>query len=183
MTREERPIHQEEIDKVETAKNELQKYLCDDLAYLIADNFISEKFKALKEKLKYFKSRHEYEGNIYCNCVYDWKENIKKLGFKWNPKYKKWYIPIGELTPEVYGRTLKFRFCNYTTAGPLYYFYVNYESTENMKTYVKETIEKAKETEINEKPIKQAKKKTEINGKPTQAIKRNTKPDYTEYAF
>ena len=65
-------------------------------------------------------------GNIYCNCVFKWKNNIKKLGFKWDPKVKHWFIPEKRFTQAIHDATKEIRFVNDTTAGQSKYYYVNY---------------------------------------------------------
>ena len=43
------------------------------------------------------------ENNIFIKVPYDDRSNVKKLGCKWNPSKKKWYIPrnINKQTIEI----------------------------------------------------------------------------------
>ncbi len=79
----------------------------------------NETFKSVKESAVH--------GNIYCHCLFEWKTNLLKLGFLWNNKLKLWFIPVKEFTKQIYAKTKQVRFCNHTTVGPLYYYYVHYE--------------------------------------------------------
>ena len=101
------------------------------------------------------------EGLIYCHCVYSWKDNLKKLGFKWSPKYKLWYIPVSNFTNDIYEQTQVIRFTNHTSIGPLHYYYVYYMSKYDMSNY-----------DISKYDIKQEPPK--IQGK---------KSDFSKYAF
>jgi hypothetical protein len=64
--------------------------------------------------------------------VYEFKDNIKKLGFKWQPKLKLWYITLNKFTYEVYTETMKPRFINNTSSGTKYYYYVYYCTQEDI---------------------------------------------------
>ena len=55
----------------------------------------------------------KHNDNIYCRCKYEWKDNLKKLGFKWKAEIKKWYIPIDKFTKELYEKTQVTKFINY----------------------------------------------------------------------
>ncbi len=59
---------------------------------------------------------------IYCHCVYEWKDNLKELGFKWDPDYKLWYISKDVCTDEIYQKTKTPRFVGKVKN----YFYVHY---------------------------------------------------------
>jgi hypothetical protein len=51
----------------------------------------------------------EYAHNdkIYCNCDFVWKDNLKKLGFSWQPAIKKWCIPENKFTENVFRESQK----------------------------------------------------------------------------
>jgi len=45
------------------------------------------------------------QNNTYLNCPYSEKEECKKLGGKWDPFRKKWYVPEG-LDTKVFSKWL-----------------------------------------------------------------------------
>jgi hypothetical protein len=44
------------------------------------------------------------DGKIYCHCIYEYKDSIKQLGFKWNAYLKLWYIPAIKFTQDLYDK-------------------------------------------------------------------------------
>ena len=68
-----------------------------------------------------------YNNRIYCSCVFEFKDEIKKLGFKWDPNKKLWWIEAEKLSPDILNKTLKVRFSNSTSIGILKYYFVNYQ--------------------------------------------------------
>ncbi len=75
-----------------------------------------------------------FNGVVYCHCLYLWKDNLKKLGFKWQPKLKLWYIKAENFSFEMYKETMTPRFVNHTTSGTMYYYYVFYYTSEAIKS-------------------------------------------------
>ena len=65
-------------------------------------------------------------GGYYCYCVYEWKDNLKKLGFKWDPPVRRWYIPKQKFHKELYYATQEIRYVSHTTGGTMYYYFVYY---------------------------------------------------------
>ena len=78
--------------------------------------------------------------NIYCYCVYEWKEKIKALGFKWNNEAKLWYVPKDKFTKEIFEKTQVVRFSNSTSVGTFKYYYVNYALYDENKEELKKSI-------------------------------------------
>ena len=68
--------------------------------------------------------KNNINDKIYCHCTFDFKDEVKKLGFKWDKNMKLWYITKNDLTYEKYIRTQKIRYTNFTTIGALNYYYV-----------------------------------------------------------
>ena len=102
---------------------------------IIYSNYIMEPIKVTKMNSYEEIKEHAVEGLIYCHCVYSWKDNLKKLGFKWSPKYKLWYIPVSNFTNDIYEQTQVIRFTNQTSIGPLHYYYVYYMSKYDISKY------------------------------------------------
>ena len=73
-------------------------------------------------------------GIIYCHCLFEWKDNIKKLGFRWFDKLKLWYIQAEKFTNEIYQETKTPRFSNNTSSGVLHYYYVHYCTSGDIRT-------------------------------------------------
>ena len=102
---------------------------------------------------------------IYCHCMYEFKDNVKKLGFKWQPKLKLWYITLNKFTYHVYTETMKPRYINNTSSGVKYYYYVHYCTPEDIDEREKDLATKLAEnmTELGkreqEKADKELKKK------------------------
>ena len=75
---------------------------------------------------------------IYCHCDFEFKDEIKKHGFKWCPKYKLWCVNKESLTFNIYKLTQKVRFTDFTTIGAVNYYYVYYQTRQDMMNKVKE---------------------------------------------
>ena len=75
-----------------------------------------------------------FAGVIYCHCLFSWKDNLKRLGFKWLPKLKLWYINEEMFTYEIYQETMKPRFTNNTSTGVQHYYYVHYCTSQDIKS-------------------------------------------------
>lgn len=43
-------------------------------------------------EMKEWIKSHSYKRRIYCKCDYDYKETIKKYGFKYDGIFKKWFV-------------------------------------------------------------------------------------------
>lgn len=84
----------------------------------------------------------EIDGNIYCYCLYEFKDELKKLGFKWDPYYRLWCIPKKSLTDEKFKKSKKVKYANRTTIGILNYYYVYYK-------YAHEVIDNSLNDNIN----------------------------------
>jgi len=88
------------------------------------------------------------DNKIYCHCVFDFKDEIKKLGFRWVPEVKKWMIPVDKFNEDIYNNSQKVRYTNYTTAGPCEYYFVYYVTKfnkEDVETITKFNKDKKKE--------------------------------------
>ncbi len=89
----------------------------------------------------------KHNDNIYCRCKYEWKDNLKKLGFKWKAEIKKWYIPVDKFTKELYEKTQVTKFINYTSPrgtwmGTCYkyvFYFLSQEEKEILDNYKDET--------------------------------------------
>ena len=98
---------------------------------------------------EYFKSE-AHENKVYCYCVFQFNDTLKKLGFKFDGKYKLWYIPVEKFTFEVFEASLEVRFANRVSGGEtLLYYYVYYRTKQEVTEDYKEFMEKK---ERNEKP-------------------------------
>lgn len=86
---------------------------------------------------------------IYCHCVFEFKNELKKLGFKWDPINKLWYIEKNKFTEDVFNRSMKVRFANRTTIGLLKYYYVFYKRLDELADLKENVAEK-----IQKKPVK-----------------------------
>ena len=90
------------------------------------------------------------DGRIYCYCVYAWKDNLKKLGFRWSPGLKLWYIHIYDFTEDIYNKTQEIRFTNNTTIGNLDYYYVYYMSKTDIEERAKNpTVTQTKKNDFS----------------------------------
>jgi hypothetical protein len=87
-----------------------------------------------------FKDLCEHSGDrVYCHCVYEWKDDLKALGFLWDPLYKLWYIQKSTFTDAIYRKTKTPRYVGKTKN----YFYVHYygkEMLEERKTQVNKDL-------------------------------------------
>jgi len=61
-----------------------------------------------------------FQGKIYCHCVYEWKDEIKKLGFKWDGHIKLWYIPKKDFNKALYDKSKKQVSMKNKTTGEAY---------------------------------------------------------------
>jgi len=95
--------------------------------------------KVYKEYKYYDRIRNNtVEGNVYCSCVFSFKDDLKKLGFKFDKKTKWWCINKEKLTSDVYCNSLKERFTNHSSVGVEYYRYVQYKSKDDYNERLKE---------------------------------------------
>lgn len=67
-----------------------------------------EHFLKMNSNYEKFINQHKNVSKIYCNCPFKNKDDIKKLGFKWDADNKKWYIVNSDLTSEVLFEASKF---------------------------------------------------------------------------
>jgi hypothetical protein len=98
------------------------------------------------------------DNKIYCHCVFEFKDEIKKLGFRWVPDVKKWMIPIDKFNEDIYIKSQKVRYTNNTSAGLCEYFYVYYITKFN-----KSDVETITNFNKNKKKEYGRKKYNEIN--------------------
>lgn len=80
------------------------------------------------------------DGNIYVSCVFGFKDELKKEGFKWDNDRKLWYISSNKLTKEIYDKTRKVRFANNTSIGVIKYYFVNYVYKKDIPIIPKKEI-------------------------------------------
>ena len=81
------------------------------------------------------------DNKIFCYCTYEFKDTIKRLGFRWDNNLKLWYIPKKKFTKDVFRKSRKVRFRNFTTVGTLDYFYVYYKSKDEINDMKDESDE------------------------------------------
>jgi len=84
--------------------------------------------------------KESVNGKIYCHCVYQWKDKLKALGFKWDGSTKLWWIPKDKLTREIYDNTCTVRYSNKTSIGRLDYYYVHYIGGADAVALAKNTV-------------------------------------------
>ena len=109
------------------------------------------------------KNNYKFKDKIFCHCVYEFNDKLKKIGFKWDASFKLWHINYDRLTYDSYIKTRVIRFTNYTTIGILNYFYVYYKSKDVMNNLIEEMkINKLREDE--EEPKKDKKKTVKTQG-------------------
>lgn len=71
--------------------------------------------------------QQELNGKIYCHCVYEYKDKLKNLGFKFDPQFKKWWIQKEKFTEDIFNRSQTIRFYRKASGGThLRYYYVYY---------------------------------------------------------
>jgi len=75
---------------------------------------------------------YSFNGKIYCNCIFEWNKKLKEMGFRWDKSVKLWYIPKTLFTQKIFEETTQVRFCNRTTSGPMYYYYVFFQTRRDM---------------------------------------------------
>ena len=92
-----------EKDKEEYVKSKNYKY-----EDWIKEQENMEQFLKMNSDYEVFVSRYKNIGKIYCQCPFKNKDDIKKLGFKWDADKKKWYITKSDLTGEVLHEASKF---------------------------------------------------------------------------
>jgi hypothetical protein len=74
------------------------------------------------------------DDKIYCHCVFEFKDDLKKLGFVWVPALKKWMISKNKFNEDIYNKSQKVRYSKQTSIGIHNYFYVHYISKFDRET-------------------------------------------------
>lgn len=67
----------------------------------------------MSNNYEWIKKTYNDDGKIYCYCVYDRRDIVKDLGFKWNNQYKLWSIDINKFSQEVYSKIREIRYRNF----------------------------------------------------------------------
>jgi hypothetical protein len=98
--------------------------------------------------------KYTFNNKLYCHCVFEFKDKLKNLGFKWDNVVKKWYIEKNKFTLDIYEKSSEIRFTTYTTIGPCHYYYVFYQE----KNKIQEIYDEQKK---DFKPIKKTPKYNE----------------------
>lgn len=87
-------------------------------------------------------NKNAFKNFIYCHCVFEWKDNLKQLGFKWDPDLKLWRIAKHLFTQDIYNKSRAIRF----EKPEKKYYFVHYYSVSGIKKKQKEILERELET-------------------------------------
>ena len=82
-------------------------------------------------KYNFYKSQ-EVDGKVYCHCVYEYKDKLKQLGFRWEQEVKLWYILEKKFTYDIFKQSQEIRYSNETTTGKIDYYYVYYKTKDDV---------------------------------------------------
>ena len=88
---------------------------------------------------------NEANGKIYCGCVFEFKDELKKLGFKWDSINKLWWIEKDKFTKDIFNKSMKVRFLNKTTIGDIKYYFTFYKTKNELKDLKENDLHKIKQ--------------------------------------
>jgi hypothetical protein len=101
------------------------------MSYVKYENYVEQSYSGVLN--------YEINNKIYCYCLFEFKDEIKKMGFKWDPSIKLWFINKESLTVDIFNKSRKIKNIDYSYSDyrkePLktVHYFVYYLDMENIK--------------------------------------------------
>lgn len=88
------------------------------------------------------------DDKIFFYVPFDYKEEVKKNGFRWSPEIKLWYIETKKITDEIHKFIMKAKYTRHCSNGWNFWYYIYPKTPKEITSIEEEIIQK------NTKPTK-----------------------------